>query len=717
MADRDAPIIAAETAPTPPDAPARPARALGTPLASLVSVFATLIGLIVLAWAILFVTKGRFLKHPFERIVSSATHREVKVAGDFQLYFNPINVKFLAEGLTVSNPAWAAGTPNFFVAKKIDTSISTWSLITGHRRVNWLDLEGAHADLQWDKAHVRNTWTFGDPNAKGAPLDLPLIRQAQAIGTSMQYRDPLMGLFAELGFDTVLAKDTEFASAIRFHGTGRARGTPFTLSGALLTPNATVGGGRNRLEAHIRGARTSADITGTLPGATEIEGADLHADVRGGNLADVFSVVGVAVPDTRSYRITSAFTKHGNEWRFTGLKGRFGDSDLAGKMTITQKQPRMLIEADLATHTLDIIDAGPFIGYNPNAIAAQGGAAVVTKVNGAPRILPDAPLRVDALKNFDARINWNVDRVRAPFVPISNITLGLTLDDRLLKLSPLNFAMARGTVSSDITINARVPAVVTDYDIRLSPTPMGTLLAGFGVSESGTSGMLKARVKMRGVGDTVHDSLSNSNGRIAVIIPKGTMWTRNIQLTELDIGTFLQKMFEKKLKEPVHINCGLVAFTVRNGIGAADPILIDTGGNVTLGRGGFSFKNESLDLAFRADSKKFSLFSGQSPVGIGGYFAAPSINPISGDLVARAGAGLGLGVFASPLAAVIAFVDIGDAKATDCGPVLAGATASAQRDTKGRPRDDVGRGTTAKSESGKQSKAEAKKQHKGFLGL
>jgi uncharacterized protein involved in outer membrane biogenesis len=219
------------------------------------------------------------------------------------------------------------------------------------------------------------------------------------------------------------------------------------------------------------------------------------------------------------------------------------------------------------------------------------------------------------------------------------------------------------------------------------------------------------------VGNTVHDSLSTANGRIAVIIPKGTLWTRNIQLSELDIGVFLQKMFEKKLKEPVHINCGLIGFTVRNGIGAADPILIDTGGNVTVGRGGFSFKNESLDLAFEADSKKFSLFSGQSPVGVDGYFAAPHLNVISGELVGRAGAGLGLGVLVSPLAAIIAFVDVGDAKAADCGPVLAGASARAQRDRKGRPREDVGHGTTAKSESGSQSKDERRKQRKKFLGI
>ena len=60
---------------------------------------------------------------------------------------------------------------------------------------------------------------------------------------------------------------------------------------------------------------------------------------------------------------------------------------------------------------------------------------------------------------------------------------------------------------------------------------------------------------------------------------------------------------------------------------------------------------------------------------------------------------------------------MGDAKAADCGPVLAGASAHRQRDTKGNARSDVGKGTTAKSESGKQSGQEKRTQRKRFLGI
>src|SRR3546814_4094342 len=67
---------------------------------------------------------------------------------------------------------------------------------------------------------------------------------------------------------------------------------------------------------------------------------------------------------------------------------------------------------------------------------------------------------------------------------------------------------------------------------------------------------------------------------------------------------------------------------------------------------GFSFRTEAIDMAVRADGKKFSLFSGQSPVSVGGYFAAPRLDPISDQLMGRAGAGLGLAIVATPLAAI-----------------------------------------------------------------
>src|SRR3546814_5168616 len=105
------------------------------------------------------------------------------------------------------------------------------------------------------------------------------------------------------------------------------RERPFTVSGGILSPNATISGGKNQLALRAESAATILEVSGTLPGATEIEGADLTVEARGPNLRRLFDFLGVAIPDTRKYRITSRLTKAEEEWRFTRLKGTFGRSE------------------------------------------------------------------------------------------------------------------------------------------------------------------------------------------------------------------------------------------------------------------------------------------------------------------------------------------------------------------------------------------------------
>ncbi len=674
-----------------------------------------IVAVIAAIWLVLYITKGRFLKHPFERIVGSMTHRTVTVGGDFQLYFAPFRIKFYAERFTLSNPDWAS-RPNLFQADKLDTRIAPLSLIFGKRRLYWLDLVNGAVDLEWNAAHTANSWTFSDKKG-GEPLEFPRIDVATVTGTSVRYLDPRMRVLANLDVADIRSVDATIGRAVGLKGTGRLRETPFTVTAQLLSPDATANRGQNKLVARMRAAGNVIDVAGTLPSIADVENVPLAVTARGANLSTLLGVIDVAIPNTRTYRLRGQLVKQGEEYHFTRITGVAGKTDLAGKLTITNGE-RIHLDSVLATKSLDIVDAAPFIGYNPDIVESRGAVAAAAATGaGAQRLLPDGNFPVETMQIFDADLKWTIGVVRSKNIPISNVDLTLDLERGRLALSPLTFAMARGNVASDAVFDTRSRPSAVSYDIRLAPTPMGRLLKGYGLAEAGTTGTIKGRIKLDGRGDSIHDSLASSRGRIAFVMPSGALSVRNVQLAELDIGTFAQRMFQGKLDEPVQVNCGLIGFTVRGGVAAADPILIDTRKNVILGRGGFSFRNEAVDLAFRADSKKFSLFAGQSPVGFGGVFAAPKMSVVSKDLLARVGTGLGLALVATPVAGVLAFVDVGDAKATACGPVLAGATAKAQRTTKGETRDDVGRGTTAKGEDGKASEAEKKGQKKKFLGI
>lgn len=663
---------------------------LAPPLRWLLWLVGTLIVLLFAVWLVLFITKGRFLRHSFERLASAQLERKITVRGDFNLYFDPLDVAFLAEDIDIANAPWAHA-PQFFTARRVALRLHTLPLLVGKREIARLDLNSSNVATEWDAHHLRNSWTFGDPNQRGHPLHLPDIEHATIAGTTVAYRDPVMQLIANIGIDTVHARNTSIASTIGFTGTGTMRGKPVTFSGSVLDPNQVMAGTRTKLVFHADAVRSVIDVSGVLPGVTTFDGAQLHAAARGDDMADLFSLIGVSVVRTRRYHLISHLTYTGTQWQFTQLVGEFGDSDVAGSLTVALPKDRLLLTADVTTRSLDILDAGPFIGYDPHRLDAMGTKGLVRQVGGHPRIIPDVAIPVASIGEFDANVRYHVGEIRAKDFPVNNIDVTLTLDHSLLRLHPARASLANGMLTADLLLDGRRLPTLIEYDVRLSPTPMGKLLGRFGVAESGTTGTLAARVHMRGYGASVSQSLANSNGRIVAVMPTGTLSERNVKLSELNLGTFFQKMFQKQLKEPVQLNCGVVAFTVHNGYAAADPILIDTKKSVITGNGGFSFRNEALDMSVRAKSKTFSLFSLQSPVGINGYLATPGIQPLSKQLVARLGAAAAAGVVLGPFAPIAAFVDLGNAKAAACGPVLAGDTAAQQRTARGDMRKDVGK--------------------------
>src|SRR3546814_12309736 len=80
------------------------------------------------------------------------------------------------------------------------------------------------------------------------------------------------------------------------------------------------------------------------------------------------------------------------------MKGMFGDSDLAGSLAVSQPKGRVYLKADLVTRSLNIIDAGPFVGYDPQRLDKMGTGGTVETVGGRPGVLRDAPLRGAALE-------------------------------------------------------------------------------------------------------------------------------------------------------------------------------------------------------------------------------------------------------------------------------------------------------------------------------
>src|SRR3546814_14089989 len=122
---------------------------------------------------------------------------------------------------------------------------------------------------------------------------------------------------------------------------------------------------------------------------------------------------------------------------------------------------------------LDIIDAGPFSGYSPERLDREGGSGAIERVGGTPRVLPDAPLRLDAISRFDANVKYKVRRVRAGSFPISNFAPHLWTERSLPQLSPSPFAMAGGFFPHAIRILTWAPTRANHHDPHMRHPPLG----------------------------------------------------------------------------------------------------------------------------------------------------------------------------------------------------------------------------------------------------
>ena len=478
-------------------------------------------------------------------------------------------------------------------------------------------------------------------------------------------------------FDSITGAD------VRFSADGDNLATIAGLFGKVVPPTAfkitgsvePEADGQTLLNINANAVETQVSVAGKLHQTDSIDGSDLRLGVRGRNLQTAFKLFGLVSPATRPYDFTTQLTKNGGVYRFRSLSGRIGDSDINGAMTANLAGAKPLLIGDLHTRVLDILDVGPLIGYSPAKLDKPSTSVVTRTKSGTPRVIPDAPLAIEQLKAFNARIRYSAGTIRTGAVKLSGLVINLDLKDSNLLLKPVAFNIFGGRLTSTIDLNAHVRPVLTTYDISMSRVPLGQLLTSFDVAKSGTTASVFGRIQLSGKGDTMRKSLATSHGRIALVFPAGTLWVRNIQLGKLDLQNYITSGILKRLKKPQEIRCGVIAFTVKDGISAADPVLFDTSRAKFRGRGQFSFKDESLDLSVRGYSKEISLFSGQSPVGIKGYFAAPSVRPISRQLLTRAGVGVGLGIATGGIGAILPFVDLGRAKNVNCAAVEAARTA------------------------------------------
>ncbi|MBW3560761.1 MAG: AsmA family protein, partial [Proteobacteria bacterium] len=543
-----------------------------------------------------------WLRGPIGRYASARLDREVRIHGDLDVKLFSRTPRATANGITVRQPAWA-GSGQMAELQRLTVEVELFPLLRGQVRMPLLAVDRPVVVLRRD-AQGRANWDFGKDEDKKEPAKLPPIRHFVINEGRLDFRDVKRGLTFGGTVSTSERSDRNSASAFRLQGKGQLQREPFNV---LVTGGPLVNVRPDRpypFDAEITAGPTRATARGSIPKPFDLGVFSMAVTLSGPDLAEVYHLTGVAVPNTPPYRLSAQVSRDADVYRARRLAGRVGDSDMGGSLTIRTGGKRLRLDADLVSRSLDFDDINAVLGGapDPSETASAQQKAVASQMRASGRLLPDASLDVERLRAMDAEVRFRATQVKSSVVPLRALTLDLTLKNGVLTLDPLSFRFPQGRLESKIKIDGRGSTPVTSLDARLRGIEIGQFIPTRG-AQAPLEGTLHARAKLTGAGESVHAAASNADGAITLVMPRGRMRQAFAELLGINAGKGLMLLLSKDQSE-TPVRCAVAEFKVTNGTLSAQRIIVDTGVVLASGSGTISLDNESMNLLIDGETKQ-----------------------------------------------------------------------------------------------------------------
>jgi uncharacterized protein involved in outer membrane biogenesis len=651
--------------------------------------------LAIVLFAVLFTWNG--LRPWVAHEITAKTGRPASINGDLKVHLFSWNPNAEINGVSIENPTWA-GQHVMFAAQRISVSVSLGRLLRGQIVIPQLELIEPTINLERDsKGHA--SWELGGPsgtpNGNKQPAKIPTIQRLLIQNGKMHVVDEIRRLRFAGSLVAAEEAGVKNASAFRIEAKGSLNNKPFSMDGAggplfNLEPDKPYS-----FSLHVTASDIVLAAKITLPKPFDLSLLDVQFDVSGKDLADGYYLTGLALPNTPPYRLSALVHASNTTYRLDNLSGRLGSSDVAGKIVVETGRVRPKLTAKLVSNTLDMVDVAPTLGKpadNASGLSAatappQSQAAKSARLsNRAPTaaapgtdraqnglLLPDADLQVNRVRGMDADVTYRAKAVTAPKVPMKEVSFHLILDDGLLTMDPLSFDLDQGKFAGSVRIDARQDLPQTTIDMAIDGVDLSQFKTK-SMTEPPLSGSLMGRVKIKGVGTSIHKLASTMDGQVSIVIPHGEINQALAELTGINVTRGLGLLIRKD-ETKTSIRCGVLNFQAQQGALNAKNLFMDTTDVLIQGSGDIQLRTENLDLAIHGDPKKLRLTRVRAPITVKGTLRHPAIGVDAGKLAGQGAVAAALGMLLTPVAAVIAFIDPGRAKNKDCATSVDEASA------------------------------------------
>lgn len=570
------------------------------------------------------------------------------------------------EGITIANPPGWEGGGNFATIERLGLDVDARAYMNNRQLV----LPNITVDKPVVEAAQladgRANWTFpsGDPDkpASGPETKIGNLRINDGRAHVVSAK-----LAADFNVDVGTKDENGQPSQIVASAKGTYAKQPITAQftgGALLSLRE-----ENQpypVNLQLQNGPTKLAVTGTVQNPLNFAGANVKLDLAGPDMSLLLPLTGVAIPKTPAYRIAGQLDYSDGVVDFSGFEGKVGSSDLAGNLQVDTKPERPVVTADLQSNLVDLRDLGGFIGAEPGD--ASKGTKRPERGNG--RVLPDDPISLPKLNAADVHLTYQAARIQGRGQPLDNMRAELDIENGNVDLHPVSFGIGRGQIAANIKLSAQGQGVRARADIDFQRVDVGRLLAATGAARG--AGSIGGKAVIEGTGRSLAEILANGNGELKLYMGAGgNVSAVLVDLSGLQFGNALLSALGIPNRE--RIQCFITDFVLRNGVATARTAVLDTEDHRTGVNGTLNFRNESIRFTLKTEAKNFSIGSLPAPVNVTGTLANPSIMPDLGEAGVRAGAAVGLGFIAPPLA-LLPTIQLGTGEDGACAGLLKQAT-------------------------------------------
>ncbi len=639
-----------------------------------------IVGLLLLALIVfLSLFRWNWLRGPLAHEISHRLDRPVAITGDLEVRPWSWSPSATINGLVIGNAPWAGKRP-LATLPRLTVQLKILPLLKGQVVLPLVEADKPDVGLLRD-AQGRANWDF-HPDQPPQPLKLPAINHLIIQGGTIRYDDFKRKLF----FTGTVSTNEQVVGygrgAFALNGQGALNGERF-VARATGGPLVNVDPARPyEFDSRIEAGATRISLAGRFDHPFDFGAITGRFSVAGPDLADLYRVSGIALPNTPPYDLSAGFARRGSVYALRSIRGQVGQSDLEGALTVNDSTGRPLVTGDLTSRRLRLADLAAVVGGVPKRASGQQLSPVqkieAAKLTAEHRIFPDTHLDVSRVRAMDAKVSYRAASVDAGRLSIRALTLDISLDHGILAINPLDVTLPQGRVAGTIRLDARRAMPTEAIDIRLTNGRLEHLVAAKPGASPALEGGVYARVKLTSTGDSVRAAAAHANGAVTVVVPGGEIRQTFAELMGIDATRGLYLLLTKSQKE-TPLRCAVADFQTRDGVMTLDRAVLDTGVVTVQGSGDIDLRQETLNLQLHGHPKKFELLRVRAPILVKGTLVQPKVGVDIAKAAPQVLLSTAVGVFAAPLAAIIPFVNPGLAKNADCAALTAEAKRNGAR--------------------------------------